>query len=179
MCSSGCILRWISVVSYNDLAPIRRQTIIRTNQLCLLTHIWTTRPRWLEFEYMCDSFVLVENHVTNHDQVWLWKHFPRNCPLCGEFTGPGEFPTQRLVTRRFDVFFDLRLNKRLSKQPWGWWFETPSCSLRLQCNGEWIIYIGLEYIYICCLQFSQNRFRQKVSFSWVFRLKNMIVYNAH
>ena len=50
-------------------------------------------------------------------------------PLCGEFTGPGEFPTQRPVTRSFDVFFDLRLNKRLSKQPWGWWFETPSWSL--------------------------------------------------
>ena len=47
-------------------------------------------------------------------------------PLCGEFTGPGEFPTQRPVTRSFDVFFDLRLNKQLSKQPWGWWFETPS-----------------------------------------------------
>ena len=31
-------------------------------------------------------------------------------PLCGEFTGPGEFPTQRPVTRSFDVFFDVRLN---------------------------------------------------------------------
>ena len=41
-------------------------------------------------------------------------------PLCGEFTGPGEFPTQRPVTRSFDVFFDLRLNKRLSKHSWGW-----------------------------------------------------------
>ena len=50
-------------------------------------------------------------------------------PLCGEFTGPGEFPTQRPVTRSFDVFFDLRLNKPLSKQPWGWWFETISRSL--------------------------------------------------
>ena len=38
-------------------------------------------------------------------------------PLCGEFTGPGEFPTQRPVTRSFDVYFDLRLNKRLNKQP--------------------------------------------------------------
>ena len=36
--------------------------------------------------------------------------------LCGEFTGPGEFPTQRPVTWRFDVFFDLDLNKRLSKK---------------------------------------------------------------
>ena len=39
---------------------------------------------------------------------------------------PGEFPAQRPVTRSFDVFFDLRLNKRLSKQSWGWWFETLS-----------------------------------------------------
>ena len=35
-------------------------------------------------------------------------------PLCGEFTGPGEFPTQMPVMRSFDVFFGLRLNKRLS-----------------------------------------------------------------
>ena len=56
-------------------------------------------------------------------------------PLCGEFTGPGEFPTQRPVTRSFYVFFDLRLNIRLSKQPWGWWFETPSRSLWRHCNA--------------------------------------------
>ena len=30
----------------------------------------------------------------------------------------GEFPVQRPVTRSFGVFFDLRLNKRLNKQPW-------------------------------------------------------------
>ena len=37
---------------------------------------------------------------------------------------PGEFPAQRPVTRGFDVFFDLRLNKRFSKQSWGWWLES-------------------------------------------------------
>ena len=52
-------------------------------------------------------------------------------PLCGEFTGPGEFPAQRPVTRSFDVFFDLCL----SKQPWGWWFETPSWLLWRHCNA--------------------------------------------
>ena len=47
--------------------------------------------------------------------------------LCaGNSSVTGEFPTQRPVTRAFDVFFNLRLNKRLSKQWWGWWFETPS-----------------------------------------------------
>ena len=45
---------------------------------------------------------------------------------CGEFTGPGEFPAQRPVTQSFDVFFDLCLNKRLSKQSWGWRCETLS-----------------------------------------------------
>ena len=44
--------------------------------------------------------------------------------LCREFTGPDEFPTQRPVMRSFHVYFDLRPNKRLSKQSWGWWFET-------------------------------------------------------
>ena len=50
-------------------------------------------------------------------------------PLCGEFTGPGEFPAQSPVTRSFNVFFDLRLNKRLSRQSRRRWFETSSSSL--------------------------------------------------
>ena len=57
--------------------------------------------------------------------------------LCGEFTGPGEFPAQGPVTQSFDVFVDLRLNKRLSKQPWGWWFETPSWSLWRHYDVKW------------------------------------------
>ena len=46
----------------------------------------------------------------------------------------GEFPAQRLVTRSFIVVFDLRLNKQLSKQSWGWWFETLPCLLWRHCN---------------------------------------------
>ena len=56
-------------------------------------------------------------------------------PLCGEVTGHCEFPTQRPVTRSFDIFFDLRPNKRLSKQSGGWWFETPSPPLWRHCNA--------------------------------------------
>ena len=37
-------------------------------------------------------------------------------PLCGEFTGHGEFPAQKPVTRNFGVSYDLYLNSRLSKQ---------------------------------------------------------------
>ena len=54
--------------------------------------------------------------------------------LYGNSPVTGEFPAQRPVTRSFDIFFDLPLNKRLSKQSWGWWFETPSRSLWRHCS---------------------------------------------
>ena len=53
---------------------------------------------------------------------------------------PGEFPAQRPVTRSFDVFFDLRLNKRLRKQSWCWWFETLSRPLWRHRNVEAVGY---------------------------------------
>ena len=46
----------------------------------------------------------------------------------------GEFSSHRPVTRSFDVFFDLRLNRQLSKQSRRRWFETPSRSLWRHCN---------------------------------------------
>ena len=67
------------------------------------------------------------------DISW-WRHQMETSSallaLCaGNSSVTGEFPSQRPVTRSFDVSFDLRLNKRLNKQSWGWWFETLSCSL--------------------------------------------------
>ena len=49
----------------------------------------------------------------------------------------GGFPSPRPVTRSFDVFFDLRLNKQLSKQSSRWWFETQSRPLWCHSNGEY------------------------------------------
>ena len=57
-----------------------------------------------------------------HDDDITWKFFSPLLALCAV---TGEFPTQRPVTRNFDVFFDLGLKKRLSKQSRRWWFETP------------------------------------------------------
>ena len=54
----------------------------------------------------------------------------------------GEFPSKRPATRSFDVFFDLRLNKRMSKQSWGWWFATPSHSLWRHRYVFFIVYFG-------------------------------------
>ena len=44
-------------------------------------------------------------------------------PLWGESTGPGGFPSQRPVTRSFDVFLDLRLNN-------GWAYTQDAGDLR-------------------------------------------------
>ena len=74
-------------------------------------------------------------------KVSWWRHqmdtFSALLALCaGNSPVTGEFPSQRPVTWSFDVFFDLRLNKRLSKQSWGWWFETLSRPLWRHCNGD-------------------------------------------
>ena len=71
--------------------------------------------------------------------LW-WRHqmktFSALLGICaGNSTVTGEFPTQRPVTRGYDIFFDLRLNKWLSKQSWGRWFETPSHPLWRHCNA--------------------------------------------
>ena len=55
-------------------------------------------------------------------------------PLWVESTGHRWFPSQRPATRSFDLFFDLHLNKRSSKQSRCWVFETPSHSLWRHCN---------------------------------------------
>ena len=67
--------------------------------------------------------------------------------LWGEFTGHRWIPrTQRPVTRSFDVFFDLHLNKRLSKQSWGWWSGTPSLSLWRHYNDKNPLWCGWPQI---------------------------------
>ena len=64
-----------------------------------------------------------------------------NSPVPGEFpAGTGEFPAQRPVTRSFDVLLNLRLNKRLSKQSWGWWFEKTSRPFWRHCNAITVLF---------------------------------------
>ena len=113
----------------NDLDTIL--VLWQGHELSALMTLNTMFPLWqghqtpLRFCYHVQFFLMTSSNGTI---------FRVTGPLCGEFTGPGEFPAQKPVTRSFNVFFDLRLIKRLSKQPWGWWFETPSWSLWRHCN---------------------------------------------
>ena len=70
-----------------------------------------------------------------------WHHqmetFSALLAICaGNSPVSGEFPAQRPVTRSFDIFFDVRLIKRLSKHSRGWWFETLSHPLWRHPNED-------------------------------------------
>ena len=70
-----------------------------------------------------------------HDDGIKWKHFSRYWPFVrGIHRSPVNFPHKG--QGRGSLMFSLicALNKQLSKQSWGWWFETPSRLLWRHCN---------------------------------------------
>ena len=91
-------------------------------------HIWNCFPK----------FRKVSKRSWNQPISW-WRRqmetFSALLVICaGNSLASGEFPAQRPVTRSFDVFFDLCLNKRLRKQSWGWLFQTLLRPLWRHCN---------------------------------------------
>ena len=110
--------------------------------LCISSHNYvcgTRSSHWFSVENQT-PVKLCLLWYQDHQTPW-WRHqmetFSASLALCaGNSPVTGEFPAQRPVTQSFDVFFHLRLNKRLSKQSQGWWFETPSRSLWRHCNSR-------------------------------------------
>ena len=74
---------------------------------------------------------------TAHDDVIKWKHFPCYWPFVrGIHRSPVNSPHKGQWRGALIFFFDLRLNKRLRKQSWGWWFKTLSRPLWRHCNTQ-------------------------------------------
>ena len=86
---------------------------------CMILH--TVSPKFVSVLIASGSSLFIY-HVS-----W-WRHqmetFSASLAICANSPVTGEFPAQRPVTQSFDFFFDLRLNKRLSKPLRGWWFES-------------------------------------------------------
>ena len=81
------------------------------------------------------------HRVGDPDNMTRWRHemetFSALLALCeGNSPATGELPSQRPVTRSFDIFVDLSLNKLLSKQSGRRWFETPSRQLLRHSNED-------------------------------------------
>ena len=92
-------------------------------------------------------------------EISWWRHQMETASALPAFcTGnspvPGEFLSQRSVMQTFGVFLDLRLNKRLTKQSWGWLFEMPSRSIWCHWNDEYgalyanlaVCFYGMELV---------------------------------
>ena len=96
-------------------------------------HFRESAPRWTSQDFTNGNSTMTGGDIRNQLTLQLpspvdpMETFSVLLALCaGNSPVPGEFPAQGPVTRCVDVFFDLRLNKRLSKQSGGWWFETLS-----------------------------------------------------
>ena len=73
----------------------------------------------------------------NHDDVIKWKHFPCYWPFVpGIHRWSVNSPHKGQWHGALVFSLTCVLNKRLNKQYWGWWFETPSRSLWRHCNSE-------------------------------------------
>ena len=117
---------------------------VKTSSIMLQIRGPSCNDKW----FFRSDYIISENSESSQADIFdgemtmsLWRHlmetFPALQVLCaGNSLVTGEFPA-RPVTLSFDVFFDLCLNKRLSKQPWGWWYETPSHSLWRHCNENY------------------------------------------
>ena len=92
----------------------------------------------------------VSGHIYGDVMIW-WRHqmetFAALLAVCvGNSSVTGKFPAKRPVMWSFDVFFDLRLYKRLSKQFWGWWFETPLRPLWRHGNDTEMLFCTIEHL---------------------------------
>ena len=98
----------------------------RFNTKAIFPGIWWW---WDRLIFIMEIPILIRR-TSDHDDVIKWKHFPRYWSFVRGI--------HRSPVRSFDVFFDLRLNKWLSKHSRGWWFETQSRSLWRHCNMKTI-----------------------------------------
>ena len=138
---------------------------------CSMRHIilcWEQRANLLAATYHVGKWSITSRSGVMHKKIAVCKPCSYHDDIikmvtfsallavrAGNSPVTSEFPTQRPVTRSFDVFFDLCLNKRLSKQLWCWWFETPSCPLWCHCNAL-ILCIPMPHF---CIHLNHHCFR--------------------
>ena len=112
-----CLLRF--VFAGNDLQQALLDWRYRTWNLVYIVH-QIFQPLYVcdinMFRWYAANFI-GQFTVRKYDDDIKWKYFCAFLALCaGNSPVIGEFLTQRPVMRSFDVTFDLRMNKRLSKQ---------------------------------------------------------------
>ena len=121
----GKVFTWITRAIMHKNERRKKNRFINSGIYCVFLTRW------------CWGVTKPGHNLLSHNYLSWWRHqmeiFSALLALCaGNSPVSGEVPSQRLMS--FDVFFDLCSNKRLSKQSWGWWFETLSHPLWRHCN---------------------------------------------
>ena len=113
--------------------PISKRKEWRISSTCYLSSRWNCNSNIFN-NLILSSKITAYPHILlplaptacTYRVIWLLFHddvikFFALLAICaGNSRVCGEFPTQRPMMQSFDVFFELRLNRRLSKQWWGW-----------------------------------------------------------
>ena len=98
-----------------------------------LCWLWV-KPYALNVASTIFASLTLENY---HDDVIKWKHFPRYWSFVrGIHRSPLNSPHKGQWRGALMFSLICAVNKRLSKQSWGWWFETQSHSLWHHCNDN-------------------------------------------
>ena len=113
----------MNFTAYQTFHPQR----LKKNHVCRLPCLNYGQIWWKYNTSVSEIFQIIFNWMARSS----WRHqietFSALLAICaGNSVVTGELPAQRPVTPSFDVFFDLRLNRRPSKQWWCWWIETLS-----------------------------------------------------
>ena len=166
LCISPSCTNCGKLIILDKINPWRAEFILgNTKYICIVCRF---PYRDVVNTWSWNSSTLVARNMIRHTARTIVS---RPKPLLAIYSGnspvTGEFPTQRPVTQSFDVFFDLRLNKRLSKQSWGWWFETPLRQLWRHCNVE-----GNHSLWVRCS--SGHKMRQAASWFFI-----KVLYISH
>ena len=130
--------KYISLHPNFFLAAARRAITIVLWEIINITELWA-RPKNTLFPGIWIFIIKIRppsNLNIGHGDVIKWKHFPRYWPFVwGIHRSPVNSPHKGQWRGALMFSLICALNKRLSKQSRGWWFETPSCLLWRHCNG--------------------------------------------
>ena len=141
-----CCNWWEVLIGFdNDLVPNRWQTIIyTTNNAVQRRGIYALQGEMNQrndADKMLEKFIMTSSDGNVFHVTGLFLR---------ESTGHRLLPSQGWVTRGVDVFFDVRLNKRLSKQSRYWLFDTSRRSLWRHCYCKcqcWLLTLLMSRAY--------------------------------
>ena len=140
---TNCFCTYLSVIfvfissgNKHKNNPLMSTETVRHSSTYIILYLCRMN-RWRMYRHQCNFY---SSHSTLwqkismvqfvHYDVIKWKHFPRYWPFVRGIHRPlVSSPHKGQWCRALMFPLICAWIKRLSKQSWDWWFETPSCSL--------------------------------------------------